>query len=304
MRHNVADHQVRPMRLPRVPTFLVDALAPFPERFLAAAHMRSISHNLAQQLLGIVPEEIADSVCFHDRLTDQWRYDFGAPFDEMPDGYVVLGTHMFHPIDRLVHVLACARQRIPEVKFAEYVTRLANPSKHGDVLAELIPVIRLGPEIEVEFEIVGYGIGNRTIDWLIRASTGPLILLDVKNRSRDLIESFQRIAGGERAPDGTVPAPAHDAALLFRSLESKFPVRNPAEVLQGAWIRTGLKQEESELRTSFARLDHSRVHFAILGDWADDAHILQAEGVGAGHLIGVFGLQLSERFIFHCTANA
>ena len=47
-----------------------------------------------------------------------------------------------------------------------------------------------------------YGDGNNTIDWLIRSEPVP-VLLKVRNRSKDLIESLDRFRLGKRDPDET-----------------------------------------------------------------------------------------------------
>ncbi len=88
----------------------------------------------------------------------------------------------------------------------------------------------------------------------------------MKSRFRDLLESIDRLESGERDSDGTAPAPVHNVSLLFQSIEQKYTSTNPALQLQGAWIVTDLKQEESELNAAFDALDRSKVHFAILGD--------------------------------------
>jgi hypothetical protein len=97
-----------------------------------------------------------------------------------------VGTNTFQQVDRLLDVLACAQKRLPPDKLASYLRRLADPTKHEDTLVDFAPVLRLGATTEAEFEVLGYGEGSKTVDWLIRSET-LAALLEVKNRNRDLL---------------------------------------------------------------------------------------------------------------------
>ena len=180
---------------------------------------------------------------------------------------------------------------------SDYLRRLADPKKHQDLLFEFAPILRLDSSVKIEYEVAGYAEGNRTIDWLIRSVPTPL-LLDVKNRTRDLIESLIRFQRGERDPDGTVPPPAHDPSILFRSVQSKFEPRKPSQFIQAVWVVTAIKQEESEVNAAFARLDASRVHVAVFGDWEDDVYILANDISAKERVLEVLRLRESRRAIF------
>lgn len=123
-------------------------------------------------------------------------------------------------------------------------------------------------------------------------------MLDVKNRMKDLLESFVRLQAGERSPGVSGPAPIHDPLLLFASVEPKFKSNPLSEVVQAVWVHTCLKQEESELLTAFQKLDPSRVHAAVLGDWADDVYILANDTGAKTQLMEVLRLNDSRRFVF------
>lgn len=241
---------------------------------------------------------IRELMCFLDRLSGLWRYDFGEPFVELPGGGIVLGTNMYHGVDRLFDVIECARRRLPAEKLASYLQRLADPKKHEDMLFEFAPILRLHPTVEVDYEVAGYGEGNSTIDWLVRSAT-TRVALDVKNRSKDLLESLARLEAGEREPDDTAPAPAHDPRILFKSIESKFVSRRPDELIQAAWVVTRLKQEEEELSAAFAELDPSRVHVVILGDFAADVYALSNHAVAKECILALLQVHESRRFVFH-----
>lgn len=124
------------------------------------------------------------------------------------------------------------------------------------------------------------------------------VLVDVKHRIRDLIEGLGRICAGERDPDGTAPAPDHDTALLFRSTAEKFVSRDSSQCVQGVWVVTQLMQERSEVRKTFDSIHASRLHFAVINNWEDDADILARETVCVNQIATLFHLRLSERFVF------
>jgi hypothetical protein len=205
---------------------------------------------------------------------------------------------MYQPVDRLYDVLACARCRLKSDQLANYLQRLADPRKHDDLLFEFAPILRLQKEVDASYEVTGYGEGNRSVDWLIRPSSGSPIALDVKNRTRDLLESLTRLQAGAREADGTAPEPIHDVGLHFVGVESKFQPRSVKEVVQVAWIGTDLKQEETELLGAFGRLDTTRVHVALLGDWENDVYTLGQDASARQHVVGVLGVRESRRFVF------
>jgi hypothetical protein len=205
---------------------------------------------------------------------------------------------MYQEVERLYAVLACARQRLSPDRLSGYLATLGNHEKHEDALVEFAPILRLGDDVETEYEVAGHGEGNRTVDWVVRAPGHPLLLLDVKNRTKDLLESLVRLQAGERSPDASAPAPIHDPFLLFASVEPKFKSRRPSEVVQAVWVHTCLKQEEVELNQAFRKLDSDRVHAAVLGDWADDVYILVNDAGAKRHLVEVLRVHESRRFVF------
>jgi hypothetical protein len=238
-----------------------------------------------------------EELCFLDRLTSLWRYDYGEPFDNLPGDMKVFGTNMYNEVDRLFDVITFARCRLDADHLSDYLHRLKDLKKHQDYLFEFAPILRLDSSVKVDYEVAGYAEGNGTVDWLIHSEPVP-ILLDVKNRTRDLIEALVRIQLGERDPDGTGPAPAHDLSLLFRSVEPKFRKRSPSEVIHAVWIVTTIKQEESELQAAFAKLDASRVHVAIFGDWGDDVYILANDAQAKETVLEVLHIRESRRGVF------
>lgn len=277
---------------------LVGGLSTVPAVLGRIASANSVSPDEAAMIVELVPRAIAEAPCFLDKLTGLWRYEFGFPIQNLAAAGTVLGTHMFPPVEHLFHVLRCAHGRLQSDELAGYLHRLSDPNKHQDVLFEFAPIVRLSRDVEVKYEVPGCGAGNETIDWRITRQSHLPMLLDVKNRMRDVIEALEQIGRGEQSPAGTGPAPMHDPALLFRSIESKFRRAKPDGSLQGAWIGTYLKQEEGELYEAFRRLDTDKVHFAVLGDWRNDGYILVRGESLRAPVREVLGIEESRRFVF------
>lgn len=162
----------------------------------------------------------------------------------------------------------------------------------------MLPALRLDSNVEADFEVGGLGHGNHRVDWSIRPKAAVPVLLDVKHRIRDVIEGLARICSGERHADGTAPAPIHDTALLFRSTAEKFMSRDSSQCLQGAWIVTQLMQESSELSEAFDKVDASRLHFAIMNNWGEEAYILARKSVCVNQIASLFHLRPSEQLVF------
>ena len=275
---------------------IATATAPLKIRAISAADALGLSSKEIHAIVKLLPKPLLNAPCFLDALTDLWRYEFGMPIDRLASGMVMYGTHMYHQVDHLVQALACAKSRLTPVPLHHFITRLADPAKHKDVLIEMLPVLRLHPDIPADYEVLGHGRGNHTIDWLISPSEGTPILVEVKHRKRDMIEYVDRIPTQQKS--GITIAPEHNTDLLFQSLETKFLPRHLTHTLQGAWIHVAVQQEQSELQKSFDKLDPDRIHFAILGSWQEDVFLLARAGFDHNRLLTVLGRKNSDRFIF------
>jgi hypothetical protein len=295
-------HRISNVKPPNVHERFVGGLADLRELFRASAKWRGISREEADEVSRLVPAQILELGCFLDRLSSEWRYDYGEPF-ALPGGQNLLfGVNTYNEVDRLFDVLHCARSRLDADRLPNYLLRLADPINHQNFLSEFAPILRVDPSVKVEHEVTGFSEGNNTIDWLIRSEPVPL-LLEVKKRIKDVIEAFVRIQCGEKDPDGTAPAPMHDPSLLFTSVESKFVKRSPSQMIQGVWVATTLQQEESELQAAFAKLDPSRVHLAMLGDWADDVYVLTNDTKARESVLEILHLRESRRAVFRRGTN-
>ena len=260
-------------------------------RFLAEAATRGLTAEQANALFCLIPEPLASAGAFLDKMTGLWRYEFGLPFDIAEE--LVWGTHMWAPVETLYATVSSAQGHLPADKRAAFLQRLADPDAHQAALVEMIPAHAISAAVPIDFEVAGLGAGNRTVDWAIGPHSNRSILLDVKRRTTDFIAQMEEMKdkGAESPPD-------HDPALLFRSVEQKFVAADPDTRLQGVWILTNIKQDEDRLRSAFADLDESKVHFAILGDWKRDAYLLVRREQDRQYIMELFQLQPSTRFTF------
>lgn len=285
------------MDWPHVPREFVGGIAEMESVLLASGRLRGFSQNRIRGVLAVAPESLTKRVCFLDKLTSLWRYEFGTPF-ELPDGQAVFGSNTWHPVDVLFDVLDAARRRLPAETLGGYLRRVEDPVRHLHALAEFGPVIRLPDEIPTTYEVSAGVSGNQTVDWRIDAKDGPPLFVEVKHRIRDLMEHIGGIARSHDEAPPSIPAPGHDASLLFRSTEKKFPQRPWTEVTQVVWIWTNVKQDRGRLSQAFGELDPMRVHVAVLGDLQSDASLLATDAAAREHVIRTLRLQESSRFIF------
>lgn len=160
----------------------------------------------------------------------------------------------------------------------------------------MAPVQHLAPEIPTDFEVPGIGVANRTIDWVVGPLGGRRTIFDGKRQDVDFINQADQIAGNNSI--ARAPPPDHDAALLFRSVASKLKSSDPAVQLQGVWINTDIMQDESAFGSAFDALDGTRVHFALLGDWEADVHIVSRRDEDRPFILDTLGVTQSNRFTF------
>ena len=280
---------------PRFPLEFIGGFADMPSLFKAFSSHQQLPNGYVERISNLLPASIRKLPCFLDRLTGVWRYDYGDPI-ETAGGGTVIGTHMFHDVEQLFEVVCCAEWRLQGKKRDAYLTRLSDSTHHEDALVEFAPILRLDAEAMVEYEVSGHGSGNRTVDWSICAPGHPELLLEVKNRIRDLVESFETIKS--QPSEQPIPAPTHDHALLFKSIEEKFRPRKADEVIQGVWIRAGLRQEETELRAAFDALDSQLVHFAVLGSWGEESYVLSKDVATKRRVQRILSLRNTKGLVF------
>jgi hypothetical protein len=217
------------------------------------------------------------------RTHSVWR-QFPNRYTDVPD------------VDTLFEVIGCASWRLEPKRLDEYLGRLTDKARHQDVLIEFAPIWRLSGDVNVANEVRGPGPGNTTVDWRIEVPGQPVLLLEVKNRMLDLIESFE--AFKSRPAEQPIPEPNHDHKLLFRSVEKKFAARKPTDVIHGVWMKTGLMQEEDDLRAAFEALKPEHIHGVVLGTWDDAAYVLAVDSVTKRRVMRILRLRQSRGLVF------
>ena len=258
------------------------------EVFVEFGISQGASNEEAQELLETIPQEYQTSSAFLDSLQsmDVWRYDFGDPANEP----MITGTHTFPTVSRLFCSIQSAKERMLNPDFEIWTKKLWNFSQHQSTLEEFSPILHLHTGIGVIPEVTGES-GN--IDWELLVPWLPSVLLEVKYRHVDFIEQLRRINPNSKI----VPAPTHDANMMFASLIHKFQSSDPEQQLQGAWIATQIKQERNELQVAFDNLDASRIHFAFLvppGAKNKSCYLLTRNGIQREELLRIFGFIHSE----------
>jgi hypothetical protein len=271
---------------------MVEAKSDLITCLIAQATARGVRPEQITELLAIIPQPLSEAGAFLDKLTGIWRYEFGIPY-HLGDS-LVWGTHMWEEVSHLLDALLCVLYRVPESKRAPYLRLLSIPSNHPQTLVEMIPAAKVDRNVAMDFEVGGLGNGNRTVDWVMGPHSGRTVLCDVKRRTKDFLDQFERLDDSPVAPE-----PNHDPAILFRNVEHKFSSRDPDEYLQGAWIVTDIAQEENRLLGAFLALDAKKVHFAVLGDWQSDAHVLVRRKDDKPYLQSLFRVTASSRFVFN-----
>jgi hypothetical protein len=279
---------------PHFPAEFIGGFAEMKSLFYAIAQQRGYPVGYSARIWAMLPAAIGNLPCFLDSLTGLWRYECGEPI--MLDTSSLIGTPMFPEVEKLFDVVGCAQWRLGTEEQNRYLTRLTDKAKHEDTLTEFAPILRLSDDVKVTNEVTGAGPGNASVDWCIEAPGQPPLLLEVKNRVRDLIESFEAIRG--RPEDQPIPAPSHDHKLLFRSVEKKFGARKPTDAIHGVWIKTGLMQEENDLKTAFEALEPGHVHVVVLGTWDEDAYVLATDSSTKRKVLRILRLRQSRRLIF------
>jgi hypothetical protein len=245
-------------------------------------------------IINALPEAIQRAPCFRFRLTGVQRYEYGLPFN-LPDGQILFGGPQVPPVRKLVAGVQAVLRYAPGTTGAAILRRLENRQKHYEALAELTPLALARNLRSAEHEVPGHG--RWTIDWHLRWETGEQLLLEVKSRIYDVIETLPKADPA----DPTTLVPATSPERLFKDVERKFLSRSPSECLQAAWVEVPVKQNKRAIDEHFARMDPAKAHLGIIwsGDVADRrAYLLCRGGIDGPALLGLFGLGYSEELVF------
>lgn len=265
--------------------------------FLEEGRKLGDTESYAVELLRLLPLPIKQASVWLDRLTNLWRYEFGDPFDQLPGDIIVTGTNVHPPVSELYVSMRIADKRLDRSQLLIFLRRLANPSRHRDVLFEMRPMRDLGLGCRVDYEVSGFGERDTTLDWRVKHPLFSL-LLDVKNRSRSLVQHLSEWIPRIGTEEERRKAPAPDPANLFLKVEEKFKESSILRQMQGVWIQTGIKEDKLRLVDHFnSSVDRRKVHFAILSDWGTDTFILARNEPLRVLLKHLFNITESDRFV-------
>jgi hypothetical protein len=280
----------------RLPNQFVKKITDFRVCFVYHAQMQGVQLQEAHRLFDSVPIDIASAICFQDAFTDIWRYDYGSPTISLSGGQHIIGTPHFPEVRVLVSVMRFAHTILPKVRLDNYLARLANRKKHPDVLAEFQPLMHRSNLTGIENEVPGKG--DKRIDWMIPDEGQPPLLIEVKSRIRDLIESLESLEFAQSLGVNVIPAPHHDPGIMFRSTMEKFKVSRANEALQCVWIAAHLKQERNETQQTFQRLATGRLHVVVFGGWTREASLIGERPEDIQAVAARLNLVLSEQYFF------
>lgn len=122
-------------------------------RFVLIAQEQGFSHEDIQTLVNTLPPALQNAGCFLYRLTNLWRYEFGLPYKLANDEKYMWGTHMWIPLKYLIATTICACHFLSQEQQRHYFSRLANPKKHRDFLAEMRPMWKIERNLNAAYEV-------------------------------------------------------------------------------------------------------------------------------------------------------
>lgn len=259
----------------------------YTERSHLYGAMKKVAPNLGEvvcsveEIIRLLPQNLKETPAFKDALTGKWRYDFGDPYSIEKGKEHLFGTDQCPLVEWLYRCISEMQGILTNTQLIQYLERLGEPSKHLEALVECSPILVTKKPAKIIYEVIGYGQGNRKIDFFIEHPSGISVLIDVKCRIRELIAKL---------PDAGKPDPKG----LFKSLPEKFKSELPNKCLQGGWIHSSLKYHRSELYSEFNQTDPSKLHFAILALWDKQAYILNRNSKIVEDLHSVFNLPIDD----------
>ncbi len=281
----------------RLPDAMVGDKSTMYEAFIRCAAKYDDEKAYAVELLKLLPQPLKEAPVWFDKMTKLWRYEYGLPYDRLPEQTVISGTNVHLPAEELYSAIRIADERLRRDQLLRFLERLSDREKHSDVLFEMRPMKDVKANWQTNYEVSGLGIGNTTLDWQVK---GRLInvVFDVKNRTKSFIEYMKRIIPDiKRGAESIRPSPPNPEDL-FKSVEDKLKDRCYFSQLQGVWVHLEIQEEEDKLTLYFNKiLNRRKVHFAVLSDWKNDAFILARNRIIVSLLKKIFGLIESKRFV-------
>lgn len=286
----------------RVDPRFVKARTQFASCFAREAKDQGIAGPEISKLFNCLPLVIQNADCFQDALTGLWRYDLGTPPICLQSGHEIIGADLQFPQVRvLVKAIHLADKYLSRECVTSFANRLAHRKKHPEVLAEFQPLMHRLDLTGIRNEVPG--AGQKTIDWLIPEPGKQPLLLEVKSRLVDLIESLESLEFAQSLGVEEIPTPRHDPAVMLRSAVEEFDFRSPLEALQCVWIASHLKQEITETGATFTQLTQGRIHVAIFGGWDRKVSMIGAAPDILAEVARRLNVSLTENFFFSRDAS-
>ena len=239
-----------------------------------------------EEIIRLLPQNLKEAPAFKDALSGKWRYDFGDPYSIDNGKEELFGTDQCPLVEWLSRCVSEMQLVLTHSQLLEYLKRLGDTSKHLEALVECSPLLLIKKPAKIKYEVVGYGQGNKTIDFFIEHPSGISIFIDVKCRIKELINKL---------PEAGIPNPEG----LFKSLPEKYNIQSPDTCLQGGWIHSSLKFYRKELQEEFDKMDSERLHFIILALWNKQAYILTRNSKMADDLNSVFKFPSNDSIVIN-----
>lgn len=280
-----------------IPPAFVGGKSSLYDQFIEIGRQEGNSKSYSAELLRLLPKDLKETEIWLDKITNLWRYDYGLPFDQLPEDMLVFGTNVSLPVIYLYHSIKLADKHLTRSQLLGFVKRLEDKAKHPDVLFEMRPLLYLSKGFSPRFEVSGFGDENKTLDWSIKGK-GIQLVFDVKNRSRSLIKHLEHTIPSMNKGEEKLDSPPPDPKFLFRDVEKKLVEVYPLRRIQGVWIHTDIKEKEDDLISYFRKkLDKKKTHFVILSDWKADGYILTRNWIIKIIIKKVFNIVESKRFV-------
>jgi hypothetical protein len=265
--------------------------------FIQFAKRYQDNEKKAVQRYVFLPDSIKKAHVWFDKITDMWRYEFGLPYDRLPEQMIISGTNVHLPVEELYLAIKIADQRLTPTQLIAYRERLAQIEKHTAAIFEMRPLKNIMKGMNVRYEVSGFGQGRTSLDWQVKGRCLN-IAFDVKYRVKPLLDHIKQTIPAMNRGAATATASSPDPVDLFRSTDSKFRDCCFLRRQQGIWVCTEVKEELEKLRSYFKNtLSKRKVHFVVFSDWKDDAYILARNRLISSALKHVFCLTDSERFV-------
>jgi hypothetical protein len=238
------------------------------------------------KIFSLLPKEIQAAPAFLSLLSRQWSYEFGTEYRNYHTQDIIFGGSQCPPVEWLYTGMK-AFDSYPKIltpdKTKDFKNKLSTKEKHLGALNEMAPLTVLKKESTLlEYETAGRD--GKTIDFSIQTPSGLRMHLEVKCRIKELIENL-------------VPRTEPNPETLFHKTDEKFEIYDPQKILQGLWIHSLIGFSEKRLLEAFNKQDSSRIHFAVLAHWTEQAYVLARTPEIAKVVQDTFHLPLNDSIV-------